>query len=182
MVAGAVGVVLAGAGLFLILVRSERPASSSQVEGSAVAAPSEPGATPSPVAATLYNQVMMASETGDAAEAKRLAPDALRAYRALGPLGSDGHYHVGLLQLTAGEIAAAKAEREAIRAVDPDHLLGIMLEHTIALQTGEDGLAAAATRSFLAVYDGETAAGRDEYLEHRVGLERFLERAQTIGR
>jgi len=174
-VVGGVGVVLAVAGAFLLL-DSGPPAPASTLTTSVAAAPR---ATPEQMAATLYNRVMMASEAGDAPEAQRLVPEALRAYRNLGRQDLDTRYHLGLLHLTALDLESARAERDAIAAESPTHLLGIMLSHTIALESSDDEAAAAATGLFLDAYDPETSSGRGEYLEHRVGLERFLERARA---
>lgn len=133
--------------------------------------------SPAEAAERLFNRVMAAYENGDIAQAQQFAPMALDAYAQLGPLDNDGHYHVGLIHITLGDTQSAQAELEAIQSSVPEHLLGLMLEHSIA-EANED--AEETTRvytSFLAAYDDEISVGRDEYLGHRNGIDGFRARA-----
>lgn len=176
---GAACVVLAIVGAFMMLDRQESAAipptsGPSSENGTAVE-----NLTPVQAAEQLFNHVMAASERGDIAEAQRFAPTALEAYRQLATLDNDAHYHVGLLHVTVGDIDSAEAELDVIRSSVPDHLLGIMLEASIADAEGDEQRLAESYERFLTVYDKEMAAGRAEYEGHRNGIEGFRTRAST---
>jgi len=134
--------------------------------------------SPRDAADRLYNRVMAASENGNTAEAKQFAPMALQAYDRVGPLDNDARYHVALIHLVTGDIKSARAQLEELKRAVPNHLLGLMLEHQIAQQSGDKAAAASADKAFLAAYDKEIATGRVEYQEHRGGIDRFREAAQ----
>ncbi|GMR24032.1 MAG: hypothetical protein BMS9Abin37_2521 [Acidobacteriota bacterium] len=168
---GAVGVVLAVVGAFMILDRQDSAAPASATTISNI--------TPAQAAEQLFNHVMAASERGDAAEARRFAPMALEAYAQLGTLDNDSHYHVGLIHVTVGDTGSAQAELFTIRRSVPDHLLGIMLEHAIAEAKGDDAGAAEAYAQFLSAYDTEILKDRGEYRGHRTGIDGFRARASA---
>jgi uncharacterized protein HemY len=77
-----------------------------------------------------------------------------------------------------GDIKSARAQLEELKRAVPNHLLGLMLEHQIAQQSGDKAAATRAVKAFLAAYDKEIATGRVEYQEHRGGIDRFREAAQ----
>lgn len=176
---GGVGVVLAVVGGFMILDRQERTTAPAARATSTAIATTAPNITPQQAAEQLFNHVMAAAERGDTAEARRFAPMALEAYDQLATLDSDAHYHVGLIHVTVGNLQAAQAELEVIQRVEPDHLLGIMLEHAIAEAKGDDVGAVRAYERFLAAYDTEILTDREEYRGHRTGIDGFRARAQA---
>jgi len=135
--------------------------------------------SPREAADRLFNRVMAASENGDSAEALRFAPMALQAYNNLGTLNNDARYHVALLHLTTDDIKGARVQVDLLRKSVPNHLLSFMLEHQIAERSGKQDSAARAFRAFLAAYDVEIAAGREEYQDHLNTIERFRKAAQT---
>lgn len=159
------------------------PESSSSLLSSADPTPGQPpdlsSMTPREAADRLFNRVMTASENGNAQEASRFAPMALAAYGNLGALDNDARYHVALLHLTTGDVDGARVQIEMLRQSAPNHLLSIMLEHQIAERNGKQDVAARTYRAFLAAYDAEMAKGRDEYQEHRGGIESFRAAAQA---
>jgi predicted Zn-dependent protease len=159
------------------------PAPSSQPMSSTVPAPGQPvdlaSMSPRDAADRLFNRVMIASESGNTAEALKFAPMALQAYDNLGTLDNDARYHVALLNLTAGDIKSARLQIDKLRQAVPNHLLAIMLEHQIAERSGNKDSAARAYKAFLAAYDAEIAAGRVEYQEHQGSIERLRKAAQT---
>jgi tetratricopeptide (TPR) repeat protein len=134
--------------------------------------------SPRQAADRLFNRVMAASENGDTAEALRFAPMAIQAYDNLGTLDNDARYHVALIHMTAGDIDGARVQIEMLRKSVPNHLLGFMLEHQIAEQSGNKDSAARAYKAFLAAYDAEIAKGRAEYQDHQSSIERFREAAK----
>jgi predicted nucleic acid-binding Zn ribbon protein len=135
--------------------------------------------SPREAANRLFNRVMIASESGNTAEALKFAPMALQAYVNLGTLDNDARYHVALIHMTTGDIDGARVQLEMLRQSVPNHLLAYMLEHQIAERSGKKDIAARAYKGFLAAYGAEIATGREEYQDHRVSIERFREAAQA---
>lgn len=84
---------------------------------------------------------------------------------------------MALLHLVAGDTPRARAQIDSLRKAVPGHLLASMLEHQIAERDGNREAMARAYRAFLAAYDGEIAAGRTEYQDHRGPIDRFREKA-----
>ena len=176
---GAVGVVLAIVGAFMILDRQESAAPSTTPATSTASATTITNITPAQAAEQLFNHVMAASERGETAEARRFAPMALEAYGQLRTLDNDARYHVGLIHVTVGDTESALAELDAIRRSVPDHLLGIMLEHAIAEARGDDEGVTQAYARFVSTYDTEILTDRDEYQGHRTGIDGFRARASA---
>ncbi len=172
---GAVGVVLAVVGAFMILDRQDSAVPSTTPATSTTTL----AVTPVQAAEQLFNHVMAASERGDTAEARRFAPMALEAYGQLGTLDNDAHYHVGLIHVTVVDTESAMAELETIRRSVPDHLLGIMLEHAIAEAKGDDEGVTQAYARFVSTYDTQILTDRDEYRGHRTGIDGFRARASA---
>jgi len=135
--------------------------------------------TPREAADRLYNRVMAATENGNTAEAMQFAPMALQAYDRVGPLDNDARYHVALIHLVMGDIKGARVQLTELKRAVPNHLLALMLEEQIAVQSGDKAAAVRADKAFLAAYDKEIATGRVEYQEHRNGIERFRQAAQA---
>ena len=135
--------------------------------------------TPREAADRLFNRIMTAAEHGDAQEALRFVPMALQAYELLGPLDNDARYHVGLIHVTAGDMESARAYVAMLRQSVPDHLLGIMLEHTIAKQRGDQDGGGHAYNTFLAAYDAAVVTGRAEYRDHQSGIDSFRRAAKA---
>lgn len=178
---GAVGLVLAVVGGFMILDRRERAAlpAAAPVATTTAAVSTAPNITPAQAAEQLFNHVMAASERGETAEARRFAPMALEAYGQLASLDDDAHYHVGLIHVTIGDLTSAQRELEAVYRSEPNHLLGIMLEHAIAEAKGDAAGVTRAFERFLSAYDTEILTERDEYRGHRSGIDGFRVRANA---
>lgn len=176
---GAVGVILAVIGAFMILDRQESVAPATTSTPSTASGTTNSALTPVEVAEQLFNRVMAASERGDTEESQRFAPVALEAYGQLATLDNDAHYHVGLVHLTMGDTESAQAELDAIRGSVTNHLLGIMLEHAIAESKGDDDGVATAYARFVSAYNTQLLTDRDEYRGHRTGIDGFRARAGT---
>ena len=159
------------------------PVRFSQLSAPGAPAPGQPPdlstMSPREAADRLFNRVMTASENGATEEAQRFAPMAIQAYERAGPLDNDGRYHVALVYLTTGDSKSARAQIAKLRATAPNHLFGFMVEHQIAVKSGDSAAADRATRAFEAAYDQERATGRVEYQEHAGGVERFHTAAQA---
>ena len=129
----------------------------------------------------LFGRIMRAAQAEAADTVMMFSPMALEAYRQLGPadLDADARYHAAMIHMVVGEFAEAKAKADTILANQPNHLFGFVIRGEVALQENDKAAVAKNYRAFLAAYDGETKAGRKEYLEHQPVLADFKNRAQA---
>ena len=134
--------------------------------------------TPRERADRLFDRIVRAAEAGDTAQVMQFQPMALSAYAMLGQQDSDSRYHVGLIHSLAGNWAAARAQLDSLRAVEPDHLLGAMLGFTLAELTDDADRREQAYRAFLEAYDAEIASQKAEYLAHEPAIQSFLTAAR----
>ncbi len=138
--------------------------------------------TPRERADRLFDRVVQAAETGDTAQVGQFQPMALAAYSMLPRQDSDSRYHVGLIHSLTGAFAAARAQLDSIRSTNPDHLLGVMLDFTIAQLTDNAEGQQRAYGDFLEAYDTEIALQKPEYAAHDPAIEAFLTAArQALG-
>ncbi len=133
--------------------------------------------TPREAADRLFNRIMMASEQGDTVEALRFVPMALQAYGQIGTLDADARYHLGRIHAVVGDLENTRKQIGILKQFTPNHLLGIILEHDVAEQLRDKDAAAQAIAAFVAAYDTERNAGRQEYADHRVTIENFRKAA-----
>jgi hypothetical protein len=133
--------------------------------------------SPEERATRLYNRVMMLHTQGKADSAEFFLPMALQAYAMLPALDVDARYHIGVLDLTGGNAAAAVAQADTIRRAVPTHLFGFMLRaRGLELERDTAG-ARRAYRDFLKHEAAERARQRPEYGEHAENLDAFHEQA-----
>src|SRR3989442_8068655 len=153
------------------------PAPSSQLP-----APDISRMSPEERATQLYNRVMSLHSEGKPDSAEFFLPIALQAYSMLPALDVDARYHIGVLDLTAGNPAAALAQADSIRRAVPTHLFGIMLRAR-ALELGRDAAGARqAYGDFLGNEAAERARKRPEYSEHAQNLDAFHDQATQVAR
>ncbi len=138
--------------------------------------------SPIEAADRLFNRVMQSVSQGDSAAAQQFLPMAIAAYNRARPLSLDGLYHVGMLNLTAGNFEAALDNGVEILGEDPNHLLGLSVAAQASIGLGELDAAAEYYQHIDDIYDEESQRQLEEYLGHTqimVGLkqeaERFLE-------
>src|SRR5690606_12320876 len=176
-----IAVVVAG------VLRSERPAPAVPVAaGPAAEGPGMPGGAPPPPltgtpreqADRLFNRIMQASAAGDSAEVSFFLPMALAAYRQAGPLDADGLYHLSVLEIAAGDPAAARATAERILETEPDHLLGLAAAARAARDAGENAAARRYYGRLLEVYDAQRQRALPEYGDHAAILPLYQEEAR----
>jgi hypothetical protein len=154
------------------------------------AAPGESDAAPAPVATPgqppdisqmspleratrLYNRVMSLHAAGKPDSAAFFLPMALRAYAMLPELDADSRYHLGVLDLTAGDLPGALAQADSIARADPTHLFASMLRaRALELQRDTSG-ARRAYQEFLRREAQERARRRPEYTDHAQNLDAF---------
>ena len=136
--------------------------------------------SPEERATRLYNRVMTLHTQGKADSAEFFLPMALQAYAMLPALDVDGRYHIGVLDLTGGNTAAALAQADTIRRTVPTHLFGLMLRaRALELQHDTAG-ARRAYRDFLTSEAAERARQRPEYSEHGQNLDAFHSQATEV--
>ena len=133
--------------------------------------------SPEERATRLYNRVMTLHTQGKADSAEFFLPMALQAYAMMPALDVDARYHIGVLDLTGGNAAAALAQADTIRRAVPKHLFGFMLRaRALDLQRDAAG-ARRAYADFLKNEAAERTRQRPEYGEHAQNLDAFHEQA-----
>jgi hypothetical protein len=133
--------------------------------------------SPEERATRLYNRVMLLHSQGKVDSAEFFLPMALQAYAMLPALDVDARYHIGVLNLTAGNAAAALAQADTMRRSVPTHLFAFMLESRASELKRDTIGARRAYRNFLKNEAAERARGRPEYSEHAENLTAFHEQA-----
>lgn len=130
---------------------------------------------------TLYNVVMRASESGDAARSARFAPMALMAYAQLEDVDADARYHAAVLRLHVnGDYKPALLLADSIQASAPQHLFAFMIRGSAGQLAGDQAMVRAAARGFLSAWEREIASGKPEYQDHRIMLDQFRARALKV--
>ncbi|MGH7606467.1 MAG: hypothetical protein ACREME_03925, partial [Gemmatimonadales bacterium] len=96
-------------------------------------------------------------------------------------LDVDARYHIGLVQLAAGDLAAALAQADTIQRSDPTHLFTYMLRAHAYQQQGNRDRERRAYADFLRLEQAELARNRPEYGDHRNALAAFRSQATSRG-
>ena len=136
--------------------------------------------SPEERATRLYNRVMSLHSQGKSDSAEFFLPMALQAYTMLPALDVDARYHVGVLDLTGGNAAAALAQADTIRRAVPTHLFGFMLRARALELTHDTPGALRAYRAFLQHEAAERARRRPEYADHVQNLDAFRDQAKQV--
>jgi hypothetical protein len=126
--------------------------------------------SPREAADRLFDRVMISREAGKLDSAAFFAPMALRAYAMLDALDPDARFHIGLLEIAAGNPGGADAQADTLAQAVPTHLYALMLRADAARARGDTAAAERADQAFLRNYDAETAANRLEYGPHATWL------------
>jgi hypothetical protein len=151
--------------------------------GGAAPAPDISQMSPEEQAQRLFDRVMVLEQQGKTDSVRFFMPMAIGAYQMLPTMSLDAHFDVGLLQLTAGDPAAALAEADTIRQQVPTHLFAFVLRARALEAQGDSAAARSAYRDFLKNETAERARDRLEYQEHRNILDSFhTEAARRTGR
>jgi hypothetical protein len=136
--------------------------------------------SPEERATRLYNRVMTLHSQGKADSAGFFLPMALQAYAMLPALDVDARYHIGVLDLTAGDAAGALAQADSIRRAVPTHLFAFMLRAR-ALELRRDVVGSRRAYSdFLTHEARERARNRPEYADHTDNLDAFHQQARQV--
>lgn len=162
-----------GLGILVGKGRSGPPSEAPAATAPAAAAPDISNLSPRERFDRLYDRIMRASSSGDAATVQQFAPMAISAYGMLDSVDLDARYDVAVIKLHVGDIAGATALADTIVRTAPTHLFGYMLRATIARFGGDSVAARTARAAFLRNYPAELRRGRPEYEEHRSAIEAF---------
>lgn len=139
--------------------------------------------SPQEQAQRLFDRVMLMEAQGKADSVRFFMPMAIGAYQLLPSMSLDDHFDVGLLQLTAGDPAAALAEADTIRQQVPTHLFASVLRARALEAQGDSAGARPAYRDFLKNETAERARNRPEYEDHRNIIDAFhTEAVRRTGR
>lgn len=137
--------------------------------------------TPREQADRLFDRVMRAHEQGDMQQVTFFAPMALQTYGLLEELDADARYHIGLIATIAGDLNAALAQVDTLRAEYPGHLMAAMIAGRVAqMQQDPDGQQRA-YEAFMANVDAELAAQRPEYEAHQRVVDAYRAEAEAAG-
>ncbi len=125
----------------------------------------------------LFDRVIRAAESQSPDTVAMFSPMALGAYEQLDQVDTDARYHAAMIHLVLGQFPEARALADTILATQPTHLLAFVIRGEAAEQQKDQATLAAAYRGFLAAYDAEIKADRQEYSEHKPVLDDFRTRA-----
>jgi hypothetical protein len=184
-VAGVAGV---GLVIALIVLVARKPAAGQSGAGPVASAPFASGASgevapdisnmsPRERFDRLYNRIMQAAESGDQNTVTTFTPMAITAYSMLDTVDADARYHLALLKAHTGDMAGPTALADTILAQQPGHLFGYMIRGTVARWEKNDKALQQAYKDFLAHYDSEMKAGRQEYADHQRSVDEFHQQA-----
>jgi hypothetical protein len=129
--------------------------------------------TPKDAADRLFNRVMQANEMGVRDTAVMFSTMALQAYAMLDGLDDDARFHVGLIELVAGNPAGALAQADTIAAGTPTHLFASMLRADAYRATGDSAAMRRAEDAYLQNFDAELAATRPGYEHHLTWMQTY---------
>jgi len=133
--------------------------------------------SPEEMARRLFDRVMRLAEENKTDSVAFFAPMALQTYEQLPALDNDAHYDIGLLQLAAGNAAAALAQADTLFKAVPGHLYGFILRARALETRGDAAGVKQAYAGFLRNQSAERARRRPEYDAHATTLDAFRQEA-----
>lgn len=125
----------------------------------------------------LYDRVMKAAQSGDAATAAQFTPMALEAYAQLDTIDADARYHAALLKAHAGDLPGTLALADTMLAKSPGNLLAYMVRGSAARFGRDDAALRRAYTDFLRHYDVQIKQSDAGYVEHHAAIEDFRTQA-----
>lgn len=141
------------------------------------AAPDISNMTPEERANRLYTRIMSLHAAGKSDSAEFFLPMALQAYAMLPTRGPDAHYHIGVLDLTAGDMPGALAQADSIRKLSKTHLFSDMLAARVLVLRQDSAGALRVFQSYLKHEGAELEKHLPEYTEHASSIEAFHQEA-----
>lgn len=122
----------------------------------------------------LFDRVTRAAAAGDTVQIDQFTPMALGAYAQLDSFTNDARFHAAMLHFNIGDFPGALALADTIQAATPGHLFASIIRGDVATITNDSAGLARSYRAFLASYEKEMAAKRQEYQDHKSVLDEFL--------
>jgi hypothetical protein len=171
-----------------------RPATTPDVAGQEVGAPSVSGAdaaraptpapdisnlTPEQRAERLFNRIMTSFEQGDTARVQFFAPMALQAYQQLPRMTLDDRYHLGRIGAVTGIAQLTSAQADTILRTQPTHLLGLVLAAQGARMRSDEVAARAFDKRLLDAQASELKKQLPEYAQHANDIARAIDGARA---
>jgi hypothetical protein len=142
-----------------------------------IAAPDISSLSPEERVDRLFNRVMSLAAAGKQDSVQFFAPMAINALAALMPLDAHRRYDLGLIQLTAGDAAAARVQADSILLEQPKHLLGLSLGMRAAKAQNRTADAKKLGERLVAASPSERAKGLREYADHAPDIAEALDEA-----
>jgi hypothetical protein len=130
----------------------------------------------------LNNRVMQAATTGDSATVINFTPMALGAYAQLDTVTQDDRYHAAILNAQVGRLTEALALADTMLQVTPGYLLAYAVRGEIADFERDSTALRQAWSGFLKAWPAESAASREEYVDHKAVIDAFRKQAETAVR
>jgi hypothetical protein len=121
----------------------------------------------------LFDRVTRAAAAGDTAQIAQFTPMALGAYAQLETFSNDDRFHAAMLHFNVADFAGALALADTIEKNTPGHLFAPIIRGDVASVTDDSTALRQSYRAFLASYDKEMAANREEYFDHKSVIEEF---------
>ncbi len=121
----------------------------------------------------LNNRVMQAATQGDSSTVINFTPMALGAYAQLDTVTQDDRYHAAILNAQVGRITEALALTDTMLRVTPGYLLAYAVRGDIAQFQADSTALHQAYADFLKAWPAESAARREEYVDHKIVLDAF---------
>lgn len=169
-------VILSTIALFFLYTRSDR-AESATADASPLASSEALRAQ----ADRLYVRAVSELASGDTAEAKVIAPIALRAYEDAGDLDADGMYHAVVLLTAMGAYDQAREAADQVLAEIPEHLIVLAAAARAARLQADTPAARDYYGRFLGAYDAEPIAdGSPDPHGHRATLAESRDEAEAF--
>lgn len=138
--------------------------------------------SPEERAQRLFDRVMRLQQEGKQDSVQFFLPMAIGTYQQLPAMTLDSHFDIGLLQMVAGDAAAALSEADTIRQQAPNHLFIFILRARAAQAKNDTRAMAQAYQDFLKNESAERARKRPEYDEHARILDGFHAEATSRAR
>src|ERR1700722_4782732 len=141
-------------------------------------APDISSMSPSERADRLYDRVMRLHGEGKEDSVQTFAPMALAAYQMMDSLTLDQRYDYGRIGEVVGVPDVAKAQADTILALDPTHLLGLVLAARAATIAKDPAAARRFYQRLVAAAPAERKKQLPEYQRHRADIDAALAEAR----
>jgi Double zinc ribbon len=155
---------------------AEPPAGAAAAAGAR--APDISSMSPSERADRLYDRVMRLHSEGKEDSVQTFAPMALAAYQMMDSLTLDQRYDYGRIGEVVGVPDVAKAQADTILALDPTHLLGLVLAARAATIAKDPAAARRFYQRLVAAAPAERKKQLPEYQRHRADIDAAMAEAR----